>query len=221
MASAWIRIRDRLLHNRKAALAAMRTNLALWLIIAVCAGAPLAATILFVLQPEQDSNTAHGELLKPVLLTAAQPDLSDRAPDIWSLLMLGEPACGPACVRRLCILRQTRLVHLPQRFRIKRIWLLTESGPGPETLIHTSRNCGRGSLAQDRLIEVRTGVSAIPMRDVDWNTLPVPAAGQKRADYIYVVDPQGRIMMRYPDDVGIRDLASDLGRLLKFSRRRP
>ena len=35
---------------------------------------------------------------------------------------------------------------------------------------------------------------------------------------IYLVDPQGFLMMRYPQDVGRRGLLADLERLLKISK---
>ena len=40
--------------------------------------------------------------------------------------------------------------------------------------------------------------------------------GAQRA--LYVIDPLGNLVLRYPDDPDIRGIANDLGRLLRASR---
>ena len=43
-------------------------------------------------------------------------------------------------------------------------------------------------------------------------------AARSRTDHIYVVDPLGNLMLRFPDDPDPRRIAKDLARLLKASR---
>ena len=44
-----------------------------------------------------------------------------------------------------------------------------------------------------------------------------PAEGD-RADHIYLLDPLGNLIMRYPKNADPKKMHKDLGRLLKYSR---
>jgi len=44
------------------------------------------------------------------------------------------------------------------------------------------------------------------------------AAGARAEDAIYLVDPLGNLMMRWPKDPDPKKISSDLKKLLKYSR---
>ena len=61
--------------------------------------------------------------------------------------------------------------------------------------------------------DIVTGILANPTHS-DAITGPLPSM----QDDIVVVDPLGNLVIRYPSDVAMRDLRTDLSRLLKLSR---
>ena len=195
-----------------------RRRLELLLIIAIAAGTPIAATLLYVFAPP-GGTTNHGELLAPVELDAVL--LPAEAPD-WQLLVVGEAACGEACQARLCAIAQARLVNVGELERVGRLWLL--SGPGtPPAELPVRPGCGRQLPAEVPAtvadIDVRAGVAVRRASAAQLAVLPAAAAPLEAADYIYVLDPLRRVIMRYPPDAAVKDIASDLRRLLRLSQR--
>lgn len=197
---------------------ARRRRLELLLIVAIAAGTPVAATLLFLFAPPAGT-TNHGELLAPVALDAAL--LPADAPD-WQLLVVGPPACGERCQARLCAIAQARLVNVGELGRVGRLWLL--SGPGtPPAELAVRPGCGRELPAAVPAavpdIDVRAGVAVRRASAAQLAVLPAPAAPLAAADYIYVLDPRRRVIMRYPPDAAVKDIAADLRRLLRLSQR--
>lgn len=195
----------------------------LWLVLLVCALAPAAATLLFVLHPRLDT-TAAGELVGPVALPAGLlAGTGDSAARVWRLVAVGPAPCGPACASRLCVLRQARLAHLPERSRIARMWLVT-AGTVDGPPVYSDPSC---KLALDSgpagagPVEVLGGVSLVAATPAELSFLPEPAGALAAEDYVYVVDPQGSLIMRHAGLTAAKDLAADLGRLLRLSRSAP
>ncbi|HET7765483.1 MAG TPA: cytochrome C oxidase subunit I [Burkholderiales bacterium] len=175
------------------------------MILALCA-APTAAAwfAYFVWQPQ--SRTNYGELVDPRLL----PDPELRLPDgrsfrlaelrgKWVLLQVDSGACGEACRRKLVYMRQARLALGKDADRVERVWLLDDSAiPDPGLLReHEGLKAARASHGS-LLGELR---------------LPENATG-----YIFVVDPRGNLMLRFPGDPDGRRMLRDLARLLRVSR---
>ncbi|MBF2735986.1 MAG: hypothetical protein ISN26_08005 [Betaproteobacteria bacterium AqS2] len=195
-----------------------RRRLEFLLIVAIAAGTPIAATLLYLFAPP-GGTTNHGELLAPVELDAAL--LPEQAPD-WQLLVVGAPACDEDCQARLCAIAQARLVNVGELERVGRLWLL--DGPGtPSEEIAVRPGCGRQLPAEIPMtvpdIDVRAGVQVRRATAAQLAALPAPAASFAAADYIYVLDPLRRVIMRYPPDAPVKDIASDLRRLLRLSQR--
>ena len=126
-------------------------------------------------------------------LTAA--DLRGR----WVLVHADTGACGDACQRKLYKLRQVRLAQGKNFERVERVWLLLDDAPP--------------SGADPQLFD---GVFVV--RPKDRAALAVfPAASDVR-DHIYLVDPLGNVMLRYPKDADPTRMVKDLQRLLKVSQ---
>ena len=182
-----------------------RSRLTLWLIFAVCA-APLIASYAayYFLRPVAHVN--YGELLEPLPLPDAALALFDGRPfrlselkGEWVMVTAGESACDERCRERLVYMRQVRLAQGKEAERIERVWLLTdEAAPGT-------------ALVADHagLIIARDPRSTI------LSALPAP---RSPADHIYVVDPLGNLMMRFPADADPRRMLKDVARLLRHSR---
>jgi hypothetical protein len=182
-----------------------RNKAKLWLVLALCA-APIGASYLAYYFWTPTLYVNHGELLTPLQLPDAPLTYLDgRATRVselrgeWVLLVADSGACDEHCTRKLTYIRQVRLAQGKEKERVERMWLVTdESTPDPALLAQ-----------HPELIVVRG-----PTRELQ---AALPAA-RSAADYIYVVDPLGNLMMRYPPDADPRRMLKDVSRLLRHSK---
>jgi len=179
---------------------ARRTLLAL----AVVCLLPAALSYLayFFWKPSQTVN--YGELIAPVVLPEARLARLLEAGELerealggrWTLVYVGPSACADACGKALYAMRQARVAQGKDRHRVERLWLVTDGGTPEEGLLR----------AEDRF--------TVAVADPDWLAV-MPGAGQ--AAYLYLVDPRGYVMMRFPEHPDVGQMIGDLKRLLKFS----
>jgi hypothetical protein len=113
--------------------------------------------------------------------------------------MADSGACDEFCRRKLYHLRQLRLTQGRDMDRIERVWLVTD-GLAPAA----------PALSDYRGTWVVRGAGSVLLRD-----LPAPRAVQ---DHIYIVDPLGNLVLRYPRDADAHKIIKDISRLLKTSR---
>ena len=165
-------------------------NKALWIAL-VCAAPLVLGTAAYLLGWSPGAPSNYGELLKPRAVEAA-PVRELRGK--WILVTFDAAACDAPCERKLYIARQVRRAQGKDMERIERLWVITDSGkPRPDILAATEG----------------TRIS----REKDLKRFDVNAA-----DYIYLVDPLGNLMMRFPSDPDPSQVIKDLQRLLKYSR---
>lgn len=179
-------------------------------VLFVCA-APVVASYFtyYVLRPEGRRN--YGELVNP---QRALPDVMATAQDgqsvplnslkgQWLLVSVAPAACYAVCQQHLYFQRQLRESLGKEKDRLDRVWLVSDSAEIPPQI-------GPG-LAQSTVLRVDAGVLA------DWLQ---PAAGHQLTEHLYVVDPLGHWMMRFPaamDAAGAAKAKKDLERLLRAS----
>jgi hypothetical protein len=181
----------------------------LLLVIAVCA-APLIASYLtyYVIKPQGRTN--YGALLDPRAYPIP-PALGITALDgkpaglaafkgKWIMLQSGVAECLEPCRKQLFAMRQLRLMQGKEMERIERVWLITDSAPLDTVLMR--------EFDGTRMLRVAPAALA------GW--LPVAAGGQA-ADHIYLIDPLGNLMMRFPKDADPGKVKKDLAKLLKAS----
>ena len=177
----------------------------LWLIVALTV-APVAASYLlyFFWQPEGRVN--YGELIEPKALpdpVLAQADgTTFRLSQLrgkWLLVSVDAGACDANCDRKLLYMRQLRLTQGKNADRVERLWLLSD-GAAPRA---------EAAKQYEGTWIVRAGDSGLT------GLFPAPGAA---ADHIYLVDPLGNLMMRFPRNAEPRLMIKDLGRLLKASQ---
>src|SRR5262245_40088753 len=181
---------------------AKRSLASLWLIVAI-AVAPVAGSYFayYFWPPERSIN--YGELLEPRPLPDPALTLADGTPfrlsqlkGKWVLATVDAARCDASCEKKLIYMRQLRLTQGKEMERIERAWLVSDGAqlrPGvaddyPGTRVIRAA----GSPVLDRF-PAQTTVS----------------------DYIYVIDPLGNLMMRYPRDPDPQLMIKDLNRLLK------
>ena len=192
---------------------APRNKAGRWKMIAVllvCA-APVVLSYFtyYVIRPEGRRN--YGELLEPQrpLPAMATTALDGKAGALtvlkgqWLLMSVSGAACEPACQQRLYFQRQLREALGKEKDRLDWVWLINDDAPVDARL--------RPALASSTALRVPAQALA------QWLA---PAAGQRLEDHLYLVDPLGNLMMRFPanmDASGAAQAKRDLDRLLRAS----
>lgn len=183
---------------------AHRSNLPLFLVLAVCVVPLLAAYALyFFWTPARFVN--YGELVQPLPLAGVSLRQSGgtvfRFGDLrgrWVFLSVDSSRCDEHCRRKLYYMRQIRLTQGADRERIERLWLISDGVRPPRELSEEFRGTIEVALASPDFLS------------------RLPAAGAVE-DHIYLIDPFGNLMMRYPRDLEPSRMKNDVARLLRLS----
>jgi hypothetical protein len=180
----------------------------LLLVVAICA-APMIASYLtyYVIKPSAHNN--YGALIDPrehplpelgsKLLDGKPISLNDYQGH-WLMLQVDSGDCAESCVKKLFALRQLRLMQGKEMDRIETVWLITDDKPLSTVLIR----------AYDGTRMVRVNAAALRA----W--LPTEP-NTRMEDHIYVIDPRGNLMMRFPKDAQPQKVKADMSKLLMAS----
>ena len=175
------------------------------LLIVACFGLPIAASYLayYFSNPEPTGN--YGELLLPPARITPQPfarldegawsfaELRGR----WILAASDSGACPATCIDKLTTIRQVQLALGRKASRVARVFVVDD--------------LRRPDAAALQAFEgMAVAITPTGMH------LP-PGAANDRA-HIYLVDPNGNVMMRWPAAAEPKRMLKDLDRLLKASQ---
>lgn len=185
-------------------------RLKMMLVWAVCA-APVAASYFtyYVLKPQGRTN--YGTLItppRPLPATAALA-LHDQngqavAPDAlkgqWLLVTVAGGVCDARCEKHLYLQRQLRETLGRDKDRLDRVWLVTGAAP-----------------VRENLKPALQGAWVLQADEAQLGQWLAPEAGQPVDAHLYLVDPRGDWMMRFPADADPSRIKKDLAKLLKAS----
>lgn len=177
-------------------------------VLLVCA-APMLGSYLtyYVIKPTGRTN--YGALLDPrqypipalgVTTLDGKPTSLDAYKGKWIMLQTGNGACLDACRKQLFAMRQLRLMQGKDMERVERVWLITDAEPLDTTLMR--------EFEGTRMLRVQ------PEALARW--LPVEAGGNA-SEHMYLIDPLGNLMMRFPKDADPAKVKKDIAKLLKAS----
>lgn len=178
-------------------------------VLLVCAAPVLASYFMFyVVRPTAQRN--YGALINPA---PALPDVQVTALDgsasnlralagQWLLVSVGTGACGTACEKHIYLQRQLRESLGREKDRLDRVWLVTDATPIAPALAPQVSSASAGAVA------LRADAALLSQ----WLQ---PEVGQKLSDHLYLVDPVGNWMMRFPADVDAAKAKRDIERLLR------
>jgi hypothetical protein len=155
--------------------------------------------------------TNHGDLVQPVRAISAQglQRMDGAAMDpgyfsgLWTLVHVADADCGQTCVDTLTRSYQVKQALGEDIGRVQLLVVLNTSAAAPP-----AKPAGRIPPAVTRAAATQEWLSHF--------SIDGPSAGPGPG--IYLVDPQGYLMMRYAGDVDQRGLLADLERLLKISK---
>lgn len=174
--------------------------------------APLVAAILvyFVfpsLQPEAHTN--YGTLLTPARPLPALRFVDDGgAPrdetalrGKWGWVLLQEGDCDPACAAKLHQVRQIRTLLNEKRVRTRRVYVAPDAA---------RLAAARAALAQDH-------PDLLFLAAADFAAVRA-FFGAAPAGTLFLVDPLGNYLMRYPPEAESPGILKDIRRLLRVSQ---
>lgn len=192
---------------------ARRTRLGRWKMIAVllvCA-APVIASYFtyYVIRPEGRRN--FGELIDPQrpLPDQVATDLEGKPVNLrelkgqWLLVSVGSGDCRDACVQQLYLQRQLRESLGKDKDRLDRVWLVSDAQAVAPALLPGLKEA-----------------TVLRVSQADLDRWLAPATGHMLAEHLYLVDPLGNWMLRFPANLDVAAAAKakrDLERLMRAS----
>ena len=175
----------------------------LLLVAAVCI-APFVGSFLLYYFWQPSSRINYGELIEGAMLPAVTLSRPAHKPvDLaklrgrWIFVTADSGACDEYCNKKLWQMRQVRMTQGKYLERIERVWLLTD-------------DAAVASAMEKEYEGMHTAQGADALK-----ALPVKSALR---DHIWLVDPLGNIVLRYPKDADPSRMKKDLERVLRVSR---
>ncbi|MDB5886262.1 MAG: hypothetical protein JWR74_2433 [Polaromonas sp.] len=180
------------------------------LVLLVCASPVVASYFAYyVVRPEGRRN--FGELIDPqrplpVMDTQSldgKPGQLTALKNQWLLLSVAGGACDDRCEKNLYFQRQLRESLGREKDRLDRVWLINDQTPVRDVLLPA---LAAATVLRVPSVEVAQWLEAAP--------------GQRLQDHLYLVDPLGNWMMRFPANMDADTAAKakrDLDRLLRAS----
>jgi hypothetical protein len=161
----------------------------LLMVLAVCA-APLIFSYLtyYVIKPQGRTN--FGTLIDPrahpipalgATTLDGRPASLDAFKGKWIMLKTGPAACDKTCMEQMFAIRQMRSMTGKEMERIERVWLITDSAPLETSLI---RELDGMHMLRAPSAQVAAWLPAEP--------------GARLDDTIFLIDPLGNLMERFP-----------------------
>ena len=186
-----------------------RRYLPLYVLIAITV-LPVAASYIayYVLPPSGRTN--YGTLIEPQrpVPALALQNLDGSAFDLrqlrgrWVFVMVDSGNCDSRCADKLLMMRQQRTMTGKEREQIERVWLVSDQQPLPIMLMREYEG---------------THFVRAPLKALR-EFLPLPEAADARLqDHIWVIDPRGNLMLRWPKEPEINGVKRDIAKLLKVA----
>ena len=179
------------------------------LLLACAAPVLVSYFTYYVVRPE--GRRVFGELIEPqrplpAIPTSSLDGQTARLTDLkgqWLLLSVAGGGCDAACAGHLYLQRQLREGLGKDKDRLDWVWLVPDQAPVAEALLPALKDATVLRVPNDQLVA--------------WLK---PAPGQRLEEHLYVVDPMGNWMMRFPASLDASSAARakrDLERLLRAS----
>lgn len=201
-------------------------RLKMLLILAVCASPVVLGTLAYWFY-RSDTTTNYGTFIEP----QRQAEGLEAFRGKWVMFTVDSPQCDEFCAKRLYLMRQVRLTQGKDKERIERVLLLSEPGKavfitaGVDSLEKVHEGMHLLYLERDKRerllgLSSKMAIDKAPGDAADKGSNNGADRGlDKGLDKgIYLVDPLGHVMMRFPDDPDPSRMKKDLGKLLKWSR---
>lgn len=161
----------------------------------------------------QLGDTSRGQLIQPAVpltefsFSDAEPVVDlDTVRGLWTLLYMPTGECADTCKLNLYHMRQVRLALNHRMDRVQRIVLPETPAQLSDDLLaeHVGLLVASGSAAEQAALRDQVRAAESDMESLQ--------------DAIYLIDPFGNVMLRFPPDLAPKSMLKDIKHLLKVSR---
>lgn len=191
------------------ALRIQRGRRMMFLLLLACVAPVLASYFTFyVIKPK--GGNSYGSLIKTGPQTEipniTAHDLNGQAVPLrslrgqWVLLSVASAACPKSCQDHLYYQRQIREMLGREKDRLDWVWLINDS-----------------AALEPHLQAVAQQAHALRVDPAQLAAWLAPAPGQALEDHLYLIDPMGNWMMRFPAQMDSKKVYRDISRLLRAS----
>lgn len=192
---------------------AQRTKNGRWkmlMVLLLCASPVIASYFAYyVIRPEGRRN--FGELINPqrIVPNLNATSLDGKSVNLqtltgqWLLVSVSGGACDALCQKHLYLQRQLRESLGKEKDRLDWVWLVSDAAPIAPAILPAMKDAT---------------VLRMPAEQI--TTWMQAAQGQQLADHLYLIDPMGNWMMRFPpglDAVAAKKAKSDIDRVMRAS----
>ena len=192
---------------------AQRTKNGRWkmlLVLLLCASPVIASYFAYyVVRPEGRRN--FGELINPqrIVPNLNAASLEGKSVNLqtltgqWLLVGVSGGACDALCQKHLYLQRQLRESLGKEKDRLDWVWLVSDAAPIAPAILPALKDAT---------------VLRLPAEQI--TTWMQPAQGQQFSDHLYLIDPMGNWMMRFPpglDAAAAKKAKSDIDRVMRAS----
>ncbi len=192
---------------------AQRTKNGRWkmlMVLLLCASPVIASYFAYyVIRPEGRRN--FGELINPqrIVPNLNATSLDGKSVNLqtltgqWLLVSVSGGACDALCQKHLYFQRQLRESLGKEKDRLDWVWLVSDAAPIASAILPAMKDAT---------------VLRMPAEQI--TTWMQAAQGQQLADHLYLIDPMGNWMMRFPpglDAAAAKKAKSDIDRVMRAS----
>lgn len=181
------------------------SRIKLLLLFALFASPVAASYIAYYFWTPSGKTSNYGELLPVQMLTGVTGTQTngsvfslEQLKGKWVMVMFDGGKCDASCREKLYTMRQVRTAQGAERDRVQRLWLVTD---------HVAP-------AAELMADYPGMVMATAGKEV---SSKFPANGRVE-DYIYLIDPLGNLMLRFPKNPDPGAMIKDIKHLLKTSQ---
>ncbi len=193
--------------------AALRTKSGRWMMVLVMLAcfSPVVVSYLtfYVFKPA--GGNSYGHINTPLGPQYEMPavqamDLQGKSVDLhslkgqWLLLSVSSGTCPQVCQKHLYLQRQLREMLGAEKDRLDWVWLVDDAANIPADL---------------QTVATQAQTLRLPQAQIAAWLKPEP--GRALQDHLYLIDPMGNWMMRFPADIEPKKAFRDISRLLRAS----
>lgn len=172
------------------------------------------ATLLYLTGWRPSNSGHHGELIQParqvegLSLQTLDGKLAHfgELRGKWLMVHFGPSSCPEACMKNIHTMRQIHAAQAKEIGRVQRVFIATDMGAAEKL---------KAKLADYPEMRVWTGEKQALAEVLQSFGVDAEQAAEQQG--VYLVDPLGNLIMRYPPGTDPGGMLKDLTRLLKYS----
>lgn len=172
------------------------------------------ATLLYLTGWRPSSIGHHGELIQPARQVEGlslqtldgQPAHFSELRGKWLMVHFGPSSCPEECLKNIHTMRQIHAAQAKEIGRVQRVFIATDMGAAEKL---------KAKLADYPEMRVWTGEKQALAQVLQSFGVDAEQAAEQQG--VYLVDPLGNLIMRYPPGTDPGGMLKDLTRLLKYS----